>query len=59
NKVRDASQLGIRTEIIDLHRARVMAELGRYQEAKALAETVENPALQKSRQQVLDEIALH
>ncbi len=59
NKVRDASQLGIRTQIIDLHRARVMAELGRYEEAKTLAETVDNPALQKSRQQVLDEIALH
>lgn len=59
NKVRDASQLGIRTEIIDLHRARVMAELGRYEEAKLLAETVDNPALRKSRQQVLDEIALH
>lgn len=59
NKVRDKSELGIRTEIIDLHRARVMAELGRYEEAKALAESIDNPALQKSRQQVLDEIALH
>ena len=59
NQVRDASELGIRTQIIDLHRARVMAELGRYEEAKTLADTVDNPALQKSRQQVLDEIALH
>lgn len=51
------TQTGLQMEIIDLHRARVMSRLGRYEEAKALAGTVENPALQMSKQQVLDEIS--
>jgi tetratricopeptide (TPR) repeat protein len=49
----------LQIEILDLHRARVLGKLGRSQEAKALLDQVLNPALQKSKQQVLDEIAIH
>ena len=47
----------LQTEIITLHKARVLGKLGRRKEARSLADTVKNPALQQSRQQVLDEIA--
>jgi len=49
----------LRVEIIDLHRANVLAKLGRYSEAKELAEAITEPNLQFSKQQVLDAIALH
>ena len=56
NLRRDATT-GLQEEIIDLHKARVMGKLGRYEEAKELANTVENSALQMSKQQVLDEVS--
>ncbi|WPJ95433.1 hypothetical protein SH580_18600 [Coraliomargarita algicola] len=49
----------LQLEILDLHRARVLGKLGRLQEARSLLDQVLNPALQKSKQQVLDEIAVH
>ncbi|MGZ0654040.1 hypothetical protein ACWPKO_01080 [Coraliomargarita sp. W4R53] len=49
----------LQIEILDLHRARVLGKLGRQQEAQALLDQVITPALQNSKQQVLDEIATH
>ena len=49
----------LRRQIIDLHRSNVLAKLGRYEEAKALAETITEPNLQYSKQQVIDAIAQH
>lgn len=57
SNLRREAQTGLQMEIIDLHRARVMGKLGRYEEAKELAGTVQNPALQMSKQQVLDEVS--
>ena len=56
NKLRKRAATGLQVEILDLHRARVLGKLGRVEEAVALTERVLNPALQKSRQQVLEEI---
>ena len=42
-------------EIIHLHAARVLGKLGRHEEARKLAESVNHSALQKSKQEVLDE----
>lgn len=57
NQVRKSADTTLRQEIIDLHRARVLGKLGRIEEAKALAATVQQSSLQQSRQQVLDEVA--
>ena len=43
-------------QIIALHKARVLGKLGRHEEARELTDIVTNPALQQSRQQVLDEM---
>ncbi|MCH2036612.1 MAG: tetratricopeptide repeat protein [Puniceicoccaceae bacterium] len=43
-------------EIIQLHTARVLGKLGRHEEARKLAESVKHTALQKSKQEVLDEL---
>ena len=43
-------------EIIHLHTARVLGKLGRYEEARKSAESVNHKALQKSKQEVLDEL---
>ena len=59
NKLRKENENGLKAEILDLHRARVMAKLGRAEQAIELAEKVQTPSLQKSKQQVLDEIARH
>lgn len=59
NKLRNQAATSLQTEILNLHRARVLGKLGRGQEARNLLEQVLNPALQNSRQQVLDEIAVH
>lgn len=59
NTLRKQASSHLQTEILDLHRARVLGRLGRLEEARALLATVLNPALQNSRQQVLDEIAVH
>jgi len=59
NKMRKDVENELQAEILDLHRARVMAKLGRITEAIILAEKVQTPGLQKSKQQVLDEIARH
>ncbi|MEM8867081.1 MAG: hypothetical protein AAGC73_02325 [Verrucomicrobiota bacterium] len=50
---------GIDFEVITLHRARVLGKLGRAQEARELCKDVQHPKLQKSKQEVLSEIALH
>ena len=47
----------LRCQILDLHRARVLAKLGRKEEAYALSIGIEQPVLQASRQQILEEIA--
>lgn len=59
NKLREAVENELQAEIIDLHRARVMGKLGRTGEAISLAQNVQTPGLQKSKRQVLDEIAQH
>lgn len=58
-RLRSESTTSVQAEIIDLHQARVLGELGRFDEADKLASGVKNPALQKSKQQILDEIAQH
>jgi tetratricopeptide (TPR) repeat protein len=59
NKLRNSEINPLQKEILDLHRARVMGSLGRFQEAKELAEKVSTPSLQYSREKVLNEIAQH
>jgi hypothetical protein len=59
NKMRKEAKNELQAEILDLHRARVMAKLGRSGEAITLAQKVQTPGLQRSKQQVLDEIARH
>ncbi|MDP4692966.1 MAG: hypothetical protein NWS00_00315, partial [Opitutales bacterium] len=59
DKIRKTTKTTLRGEIIDLHRAHVLGNLGRIEEAKALTETIQHPTLQHSRQQVLDAIAQH
>jgi len=59
NKMRKETENELQAEILDLHRARVMAKLGRPEQAIELARNVRTPSLQKSKQQVLDEIAQH
>lgn len=58
-RLRSESSTSIQAEILDLHQARVLGELGRFDEAGKLASGVKNPALQKSKKQILDEIAQH
>lgn len=59
NKLRKMTEDELQAEILDLHCARVMAKLGRTEQAIELAHKVVTPSLQKSKQQVLDEIAQH
>jgi cytochrome c-type biogenesis protein CcmH/NrfG len=46
----------LRRQILDLHKTRVLGKLGRIDEAQALALTIVQPALQQSKQQVLNEL---
>lgn len=59
NALREKTENQLQAEILDLHRARVMAKLGRGAKAIELAEAVLTPSLQRSKRQVLDEIAQH
>lgn len=59
NRMRKSTEDELQAEILDLHRARVMAKLGRSGEALTLAQNVQTPSLQKSKQEVLDEIVRH
>lgn len=59
NKMRKEAGNELQAAILDLHRARVMAKLGRTEQAIELTQKVNNPSLQRSKQQVLDEIAQH
>ena len=56
NKLRKKTDFSLQAEILDLHRSRVLGKLGRGNEAVELMDTVLNPALQQSKQQVLEEI---
>ena len=49
----------LQNEILDLHSARVLGKLGRFDEAQVLLNKILSPALQNSKQQVLEEIAIH
>ena len=49
----------LQVEILDLHRARALGKLGRSDEAKILLDRIFNHALQNSKRQVLEEIAVH
>lgn len=58
--LKDFGQLEpIRRQIINLHRANVLAKLGRYDEARNLLETITEPNLQFSKQKVLNSILVH
>ncbi|MFP4204215.1 MAG: tetratricopeptide repeat protein [Opitutales bacterium] len=46
----------LRKSIIDLHRARVLIELERFAEAGELARSVDQPALQATRREILDQL---
>jgi tetratricopeptide (TPR) repeat protein len=59
NKLSKETTTSLQKEILRLHRARVLGKLGRAEEANQLLAKVLNPALQNSKQQVLDEIAQH
>lgn len=56
NQLRKQANSPIMEQVIDLHRARILSMLGRHEDARSLADSVTNPALQMSRQQVLDYI---
>jgi len=56
NKMRKETDNELQAEILDLHRARVMGKLGRTEQAIKLARNVQTASLQKSKQQVLEEI---
>ena len=58
NKLRKHAASMLQAEILDLHRARVLGKLGRAGEARTLLDAVLSPALQNSKQQVLDEMML-
>lgn len=58
-KLRKTASTQLQAEILDLHLARVLGKLGRAEEARKLMDQVLNPALQKSKKQILDEIAQH
>lgn len=49
----------LRCQILDLHRARVLAELDRKEEARKLAAGITNSGLQASRKKFLEEITRH
>jgi tetratricopeptide (TPR) repeat protein len=49
----------LRGQILDLHRARVLAKLGRKEEASELARGITQPGLQTSKEQILEEMARH
>ena len=55
--LQEKSQPGMENDAVLLHRAYASAELGRFEEARKLAEMIEFPALQISRQEVLDKVA--
>ena len=59
NQVRKQASTTLQIEILDLHRARVLGKLGRSDEAQILLDKIFNPALQNSKRQVLEEIAIH
>ena len=59
NKMRKEAENELQTAILDLHRARVLGKLGRLDQALELAAQVQTASLQRSKQQVLDEIAQH
>ncbi len=59
DQVRKTADTTLRKEIVDLHKAHVLGKLGRIEEAVKLADSIHQPSLQYSRQQVLDEIAQH
>ena len=59
NQVRKQASTTLEIEILDLHRARVLGKLGRSDEAQILLDKILNPALQNSKRQVLEEIAIH
>jgi tetratricopeptide (TPR) repeat protein len=59
NKLSQTTTNALKLEILTLHRARVLGQLGRTEEANELLAKVLNPALQNSKQQVQDEITQH
>ena len=59
NKLSKVATTTLQTEILSLHRARVLGQLGRAEEANKQLAKVINPALQNSKQQVLEEITQH
>lgn len=59
DKLSKQPQSRIQSEVLNLHKARALGQLGRDEEAHAHLAQVLNPALQKSKQQVIDEIAQH
>lgn len=59
NKLSQTTTNALKLEILTLHRARVLGQLGRTEEANDLLAKVLNPALQNSKQQVQDEITQH
>ncbi|WP_269522826.1 tetratricopeptide repeat protein [Coraliomargarita parva] len=58
-KLAKTADSDLRLEIIHLHQARTLGKLGRYEEAQELADTVQTPGLQYSKNVVLDEIRQH
>ena len=58
-RLRKTSEPGLQSEILDLHRARVLGKLGRIEDARDLLAQEFTPQLARSRQQVLDEISQH
>lgn len=59
NALKKQVETPLQLEILELHRSRVLGKLGRHEEAIALAQTIQSPSLQMSKNQVLEEIAQH
>lgn len=57
NQLRKQTDSILHTQILDLHRAKVMGKLGRRAEALALLDAILLPGLQKSKQEVLEELS--
>lgn len=54
--LRDMGHTSLHKEAVNLHRARVLSKLGRLKEARDLAQSVDDPVLEFSRNQLLEEL---
>lgn len=56
DELQDMGHTSLHKEAVNLHRARVLSKLGRLKEARDLAQSVDDPVLEFSRNQLLEEL---